>query len=142
MQGNDHSYGYPPFYFTEWDTIDNTRPVTHVPHYSYVPSEVWRDSEGDYHDLSGQTYPIGDTPAFMLLEPPDPDPMYRNNSLEVWRENDEFSRCATYPGGPAYLTNISIPLSQVSYLHPPWRFVAIRSKRHTGIDLISPRTNF
>jgi len=122
MQGNDHSYGYHPF------------------HYSYAPSEVWRDCEGHFHELSGQPYPTGDTPVLALPEPsaPDPeyfDPMYgSDDSLEVWCGNAGFPRCATYPGGPAYLTNISIPLSQVSYLHPPWRFVAIRSTRHTSIS--------
>ena len=95
--------------------------------------------ESDYHEwpyTQHTTQEGAQSFSYELLQSPP-------GSFTHWHEMAGPLRYATYQRDHAHLTtSISTRLPQVSCPHPPWRFVAIQSARHAGIDLMSSRINF
>lgn len=141
-------YGYPIANLAESNAAHETGDIaTYDPHYPDAPSGPleysWEYFEFPApYDAIFQCGPY-QPPGFSLPVAVDFHPTYEDTSRGAWHENAGFSRYVAYPEGPIHLTtNLSIQFSQVSYSHPPWRFVTIQSARHTGIDFMSRRTNF
>ena len=138
----DPFHGYPEIPPTELYTARETADIE------------WGDCGPHYNEWPMQPCPARDDAVF-LHDPYQPQQLFplvaggfhppygHDISSSLWRGDVRSLRCATYPGSSTHLTlNISIPLSQVSHPHSPWRFVAIQSARRAGIDLMSPRTDF